>query len=86
MKGLLFIGAIILCSGCATIKKQAWKAEIKYVQEWRTEKLEEALLKSIEKGDLTEKQAEKVREGAYWLLDKIIERAENKLKAQEEEK
>lgn len=82
----MLISAIILCGGCAMIKKQAYKAEIKHATEWRTEKLEDTLAKLIEKDELTEKQAEKIREGAYWLLEKIIERAERKLKEAEEEK
>ena len=84
MKNILLMSAIIFISGCAMITKPIYKAEVKHATEWKTEKLEELLVKLIEKGELTEKQAEKIREGAYWLLDKIIERAEGKLVELEE--
>jgi cell division protein FtsB len=79
MKKLLLLSLIALSSGCGTIdivKKEAYKAEIKHAKEWKAEKLEEEIAKLIAEGEMTEKQAEKVREGAYWILDKIIERAE----------
>tara|TARA_R110002167_G_scaffold362546_1_gene581800 strand:+ start:2075 stop:2365 length:291 start_codon:yes stop_codon:yes gene_type:complete len=85
MKNILISTLLMFVVGCGTIKKQAYKTEVKYATEWKESKLEEKLKDLIEKGDLTSKQAEKIREGAYWLLEKIIERAENKLKAQEGE-
>ncbi|MAF25301.1 hypothetical protein CL634_06965 [bacterium] len=85
IKNTLLCGALVFATGCASIKKIAYKQEIKHATEWKEEKLEEKLKDLIEKGDLSTKQAEKIREGAYWLLEKIIERAENKLKEQEAE-
>ena len=66
---------VALMAGCATIKREVYKAEDKISTEWIDGKLEEEGQKLIAKGDLTQKQWDAIKPGAEWMLEKIQDRA-----------
>ena len=76
MKIFYLAVCIFLLSGCNTI----YSIEKSQAEQWKETKLEQTISKYIESGELTESEADKIRKGGYWLLERIIERADRKLK------
>jgi hypothetical protein len=74
-KLMVSIVLMLVVAGCATIKKEVYKAEDKISTEWIEGKLEEEGQKLIAKGELTQKQWDKIKPGAEWMLEKIQKRA-----------
>lgn len=75
---ILAVLTMSVVAGCATIKREVYKAEDKVATEYLDGKLEKEGQKLIERGDLTEKQWKAIKPGAEWMLLKIQERARRK--------
>lgn len=84
MKNIILALAIVFCSGCTMIQKQAWKAEKKYARKYLDGDLEKKLNKEVEKGNLTPKQAGEILKGGIKFLEWAEKRADRLLKEQEE--
>lgn len=82
MKILLMITCLALLNGCAVYEfgqVQAWKAEVKYCDKYINGDLKKELSKAVEKGDLTQKQADKLEVKVLPGLEWLKLRAETKL-------
>ena len=84
-KCILLCSASVILTGCSTVKRFTYEKEIHTATELKNGGLQNMVNYEIEKGSLTNEQFEAIKPGAVWILNKIIERAQRKIKELDDE-